>query len=491
MACGQLLRVPSFAVTSVSIRQPVPHAHELPDQMNGFVPTPSPIVDLMVAKLFGSVEPSLQSILLDPGCGEGEFIAGVLRWCTSRRCAVPKIVGIEADSVRAATAADRFARIPEVEIRHADFLRPLAKRFDYIIGNPPYVPITDLTVAERDSYRRVYATAKGRFDLYLLFFEQALRLLRPDGRLVFITPEKFLYVDTATPLRDLLLRHHVDELHFLDEQSFGDLVTYPLVSTVTAQPTHRPTRVVQRDSSIRDVRLERRTSWLPVVLGHEHASHVLTLMDACIRISCGVATGADSVYVVRDAELPVDLAPFAHPTIAGRQITEGLPLQTRSSMLVPYDDAGRILPEPTLGALGRYLAEPMRHQQLLRRTCATRKRWYAFHENPPMLELLRPKLLCKDITATPFFVVDKEGNIIPRRSTYYIVPIDPSSLEELASHLNSSQSRDWLRAHCQRAANGFLRLQSHVLKRLPIPASLAPASCETSQLAFVAEAQPA
>lgn len=30
----------------------------------------------------------------------------------------------------------------------------------------------------------------------------------------------------------------------------------------------------------------------------------------------------------------------------------------------------------------------------------------------------------------------------------------------------------WLTANCQRAANGYLRLQSHVLKRLPLPERL-------------------
>jgi adenine-specific DNA-methyltransferase len=73
------------------------------------------------------------------------------------------------------------------------------------------VPITGLSEDERRSYRQRYTTATGRFDLYLLFFEQALRLLKPGGRLVFITPEKFLYVRTAEPLRRALGAVAVEE----------------------------------------------------------------------------------------------------------------------------------------------------------------------------------------------------------------------------------------------------------------------------------------
>jgi SAM-dependent methyltransferase len=459
--------------------------------MKGFVPTPASVVDLMVDKLFAGRGPTANTRLLDPGCGEGEFIAGVIRWCEARKCDLPHIIGIEAEPARASTAATRFDGKATIEIRNADFLTSSDERFDFIIGNPPYVPITDLSILERTTYRNEYLTAKGRFDLYLLFFEQALRLLKPDGRLVFITPEKFLYVDTARPLREILLRNQIEELHFLDERTFGDLVTYPIISTVVARYSQESTLVISRESGVMSVSFENAGSWIPAILGSEHRTASAVLADACIRISCGVATGADSVYVMRDQDIPEQLRQFAYPTISGRQITEGIELQTRSSILVPYDDTGQLLPEWRLGELRAYLADESRAARLQRRTCAAYKPWYAFHENPPMLDVLRPKLLCKDITAKPFFIPDYDGGIIPRHSVYYIVPRDPSCLDELARHMNSPASIEWLQMHCQRAAKGFLRLQSQVLKRLPIPTALVRAIADGDQLPLVVERAPA
>jgi len=251
------------------------------------------------------------------------------------------------------------------------------------------------------------------------------------------------------------------------------------------------TSIVHRDRNQTQVRLKGTDSWLPLVLGGDSPSGEPTLADACIRISCGVATGADSVYVMRDADLPASLRPFAYPTISGRQIAEGVSLHTTSSMLVPFDEVGNLLAEWRLGELGNYLKEERRFAKLLSRTCTARKPWYAFHENPPMLEMLRPKLLCKDITATPFFIPDHDGGVLPRHSVYYIVPRDASSIDAMARHLNSSSSRDWLRMHCQRAANGFLRLQSQVLKRLPIPAELVPLYDKVDQLPLTVERVPA
>jgi adenine-specific DNA-methyltransferase len=338
------------------------------------------------------------------------------------------------------------------------------------VGNPPYVPITELSETERSGYRSTYATAQGRFDLYLLFFEQALKLLKPRGRLVFITPEKYLYVDTARTLRRLLRQYHVEELHFLDEQTFADLVTYPLVSSIVAGSDRLETRVVGRHGGGGIVKFSGRdTSWLPVILGSPDESPTLRLTDVCIRISCGVATGADSVFVVKSDRLDSKLRQFAHPTIAGRELRPTTPPSGWHSLLVPYTDSGALISEEDLGALAPYLNEASRRQRLLRRTCVARKPWYAFHETPPMAEVLKPKLLCKDITASPFFIADHEGKIIPRHSVYYIVPREVGHLDNLVTYLNSQLAQDWLRANCQRAANDFLRVQSRILKRLPIP----------------------
>jgi hypothetical protein len=435
----------------------------------------------MVAKLFRSRPPRADETLLDPGCGTGAFILGVIRWCAQRKCPTPRIVGIESDHRLLEQATSNLGQSHLVCLVHEDFLTPRSERYDYIIGNPPYVPITGLTVEERVMYRQRYQTARGRFDLYLLFFEQSLRVLGPKGRLVFITPEKFLYVQAAGSLRRKLAQVGVEEIELIEESAFGDLVTYPTITTVASSPSSQ-TRIKLREGTWRTIRLSSAgSSWLPLINGTDKHSSGPVLADAFVRISCGVATGADSVYVMSDSVLPATLRPFALPTLSGRRITPGGAIRTTQSMLVPYSQNGALLSEAELGPLGEYLRDPRRHARLMQRTCVARKPWYAFHENPPLEDILRPKILCKDIGSRPWFVVDESGDIVPRHSVYYLVPKDPSNIHDLCEYLNSHAASAWLMAHCQRAANGFVRLQSHVLKRMPLPNHL----LATPQLASV------
>jgi len=438
--------------------------------MKGFVLTPRETVDMMVELLFQERSPGQNDTVLDPGCGTGEFIDGIIRWCKRRQLTLPRITGIESDVRHIPALNAKYKRLRAVRIEHADFLTDGRTTYNFIVGNPPYVAITSLSESEKARYRTHYTTARGRFDLYLLFFEQALRCLAPSGRLVFITPEKYLYIETARPLRDLLSRYHLEQIRFVREDTFGKLVTYPMITVIQNGPLGS-TQVIRRDGSIVKVNLPRgRDSWLPLLEGAAPQRTDVALGDLCLRISCGVATGADSVFVRPADSLEPGLRRFAHPTIAGRQLnstTSDLP--QRFVMLIPYDMDGQLLPLEQLGNLGRYLMRDEVRQRLLARTCAKHKPWYAFHETPALREILRPKILCKDIAETPKFWVDRSGQIVPRHSVYYIVPHEPDTVDIIASYLKSPSAHQWLVQNCQRASKGFLRLQSRVLQRLPMP----------------------
>ena len=441
--------------------------------MKGFVPTPEAIVDLMVDKLFEGRHPTASSRILDPGCGRGAFIQGILRWCHSRQIEPPTIVGVDLNPSHVYYCRELFRGFAQIEIAQGDFLDRVCPSFDFVVGNPPYVSLGALSADERTRYRGAYQTATGRFDLYLLFFERALRLLSRSGRLVFITPEKYCYVESARPLRRLLSQWRVEELHFLTEDTFAGLITYPLVTTITGDGGGGTVRVIDRTGPTRCIQLPvGEASWIPAIRGASVSSGMVRLEDAALRVSCGVATGADSVFIVRTSELDPALQRFARPTLSGREITSTQLPHLKWSLLLPYDSSGLLIPEAKLGALGVFLKHDERRKLLERRYCVASKPWYAFHETPPLTTILRPKILCKDIGAEPLFVVDHQGAIVPRHSTYYIVPANPTQLDELAEYLNSDDARVWLLNHCQRAASGFIRVQSHVLKRLPLPSSL-------------------
>lgn len=68
--------------------------------------------------------------------------------------------------------------------------------FDAVLGNPPYIRIQELQKSasqQVDWFNKNFFTAgQGNYDLYVLFIEQGLKILRPKGRLSYILPHKIL-----------------------------------------------------------------------------------------------------------------------------------------------------------------------------------------------------------------------------------------------------------------------------------------------------------
>jgi hypothetical protein len=97
------------------------------------------------------------------------------------------------------------------------------------------------------------------------------------------------------------------------------------------------------------------------------------------------------------------------------------------------------------------------------------KPWFKFKDSVPFQDLLSPKILIKDITDTPEFWLDFSGTTIPRHTVYYLTPKGETKLSELIDYLRSDIAVKWLESECQKASNGSLRVQTAVLRRLPVP----------------------
>lgn len=125
---------------------------------------------------------------------------------------------------------------------HAEL--PADSLFDSILGNPPYVNIREIAKSQSPTQQRQfklrYRSARGNYDLYVLFVERALGWLRAGARLGMIVPNKLAGLAYARPCRELLrcetTIEHVADLSTLNV--FPDAGVYPLVVICSKRPPH-------------------------------------------------------------------------------------------------------------------------------------------------------------------------------------------------------------------------------------------------------------
>lgn len=110
--------------------------------------------------------------------------------------------------------------------------------FDIVIGNPPYVRMEFLKPV-KPHLEQHFAVASDRADLYAYFFELGLRLLKPGGRLGFISSSTFFRTGSGAPLRAHLSSWADLEcvIDFGDAQLFEGVTTYPAILTMVKRAT--------------------------------------------------------------------------------------------------------------------------------------------------------------------------------------------------------------------------------------------------------------
>ena len=498
----------------------------------GKVYTPPAIVRFSLDAAGYSTDTEIELLpVLDPACGAGVFLeealrrlaarisslSGDLRFAPTARtfldAARRNLVGIDIDAAACALARRSLARTASEltglavsadyfaeSIIQADFLSDELIRsggrlsilppFGHVVGNPPYVATTRLDDTIKDGYRRVFRTASGRIDLYILFFERGVSLLRSGGRLTFITPDKFLTSQSARPLRRLLREEGavVRLARFDSHRIFRAAATVPCVTVFERGAPQTAVELIrcageERDAGPVQVLQRVRVSsafivgdnWAAVtpkqsaLLARICGTHP-TLRTVSQRVSAGLATGRDRVFVFPEGEHQHIEPELLFPALRGRDITPFNVSESGLRVLIPYRldaDVPALIDIRDYPGACRYLSQ--HREELERRHCVRTwgKAWYDLHDPIPFDLASRQKLVVPDVADRNRFAVDF-GAFVPLHSAYYIVPKEIDA-RYLTTVLNSKPLELLIRATSPRVKDGFSRYRSQFLLGLPVP----------------------
>jgi hypothetical protein len=100
---------------------------------------------------------------------------------------------------------DEMKRVNAFDWRQAFPRAMKAGGFDCIIGNPPYVRPHNIAAPIKQYFWDKYRTFVKKSDIYCVFIEKALELMRDGSSLGFIVSDGWLRLDSFQKLRELLL----------------------------------------------------------------------------------------------------------------------------------------------------------------------------------------------------------------------------------------------------------------------------------------------
>ncbi|MFD6277190.1 Eco57I restriction-modification methylase domain-containing protein [Streptomyces sp. NPDC060209] len=503
---------------------------DLPPQavVHGEVFTRRWVVDLIFDLLGYTADKDLSTVrLVEPACGSGAFLAAAAtRISASCRAhgrpisdalasirafdLLPRNVQasrrvVEKELVDEGWQPDEATQVAAAWVQQGDYLLqpPSEHGADYVVGNPPYIRLEDVPDDRMKAYRSVCSTMGGRADIYVGFYEVALRSLNPDGQLGFICADRWMRNQYGSRLRQLVNRHFSMDLALVmhDVDAFYDQVAaYPAITIISNRPqneavaadTNRFFGAEQargflawyfdadsqstKKESFQGARLphwfDDDASWptasparLAMLEDLNERFGLLEDPQAGTRVGIGIATGADKVFLTGNADLvePDRLLPMAMV----RDTTSG-GLDWHGTYLVnPWTAEGDLVDLTAYPQLASYFEE---HGAALRkRYVATKQphRWYKTIDKVDHELTRRPKLLFPDMKLTIHPVLD-EGGLYPHHNLYFIVS-DVWDMRVLGGLLLSKVAEAFVEAYAVKMRGGTLRFQAQYLRRIRVP----------------------
>lgn len=187
----------------------------------GAVSTPRRIVELMIELADLKRQKNLD--ILEPACGFCNFLIGIyLRYPQNN------FYGVEINDEVYKKIKELFKDTPFKLIKTDFLLWKTTKKFDLIIGNPPYGIIGDgshypihTLKRKKEEYKKTFNTWFGKYNIYGAFIEKSISLLKSGGKLVFIIPATWMILDEFKRLRKFLSYLGKVKVYYLGSNVFN------------------------------------------------------------------------------------------------------------------------------------------------------------------------------------------------------------------------------------------------------------------------------
>ncbi len=492
-------------------------AWEHSESDKGQIYTRPEVVEFMLSAIgLNSFEDFKNARILEPSCGEGEFVVAIVKRLINQGNTRPSIKQLEdkllavdlvgsslditKNKVASILEAKGYSAVDVASLLNnwflsSDFLlEDIGSKFTHVIGNPPYVRVENIPKNILEKYRKNFSTMTDRADLYIPFYEKSLSLLVEGGKLSFICTDRWTKNVYGKSLRRFISENYSLEL-FIDLYGVDafekKVMTYPAITQIlkgkndftvlkhntnfSQDEAEEILSVFKGESTALQVRKGIVDDLKPWLLGSSDQMALIRklengfplLEETGCKVFIGAATGSNKVYIL-DRETAHDKIEKDRllPVITANELKTGS-IEWRGKYLINTYDENGVIALKNYPKLASYLNE--NKEALSNRHVAKKDKvnWFKTIDRVYEDRANMEKLLIPDISSEAIVLHDK-GDYHPNNSIYYICS-NGWDLHALRVILLSNITKIFISAYSTKIANGYLRFQAQHLRKLCLP----------------------
>lgn len=362
--------------------------------------------------------------------------------------------------------------------------------FDVVIGNPPYVR-QELFKEIKSYLKSKYDSYNSLADLYVYFIEKGVNLLKKDGLMSFILPNKFLKTTYGKEIREFLKKlTHVKQIYDFDDYPvFEDATTYPMImvleknemasddtflfSKLIDKQTLNPIESLQSTQQKITYDQIGSSSW--TFAGVDNSKIIEKLEQNSITLSefvsdkifRGISTGKNDVFII-DKQKKDELLQDPKASILIKKIVTGsevkrynIDFQDQYIIFVPWD-----YDLEHSHTVKNYLISNKKELEKRPEVKEGRFNWWCLsrYGSKNAIYLSQPKIIYPRITNQSNFCLDDSGETYLADNNFFI----SSGSKSLLGLLNSNVIFFFLRHICPTLRGGFYDFRRPYVEKIPI-----------------------
>lgn len=321
-------------------------------------------------------------------------------------------------------------------------------RFDFIIGNPPYISYHDIDEANRKYIRQNFSTCKkGKFDYCYAFLEKGVDLLAPRGKMVQLIPSNIYKNVFADKIRKKLLPGVSTVWEYPNNQLFEDTLTSSSLLVYENRNSIRTInyRVMPKSKTVQIEKklLEDKWVFLNTNIGRKKTVRFGNRYHASIS----VATQLNEAFIVKGENS------IESECLRNAAAPRTLRYKKREQIIFPYyyDDKNTLMryEESTFKSRFPRAYEHLSvfKDRLIERDSDKSANWYEYGRSQALSHLNQEKLLLSTVITNAVEVYYLTVEDIPYSGIYITVSDGKSSLQDALSILQSEDFLDYISSH--------------------------------------------
>jgi adenine-specific DNA-methyltransferase len=380
------------------------------NKKNGVYYTPSLLADFLIRRIIRDRPFKKDIRILEPSCGDGVFVRHLLekeKLLGSRNCEIDLVEknAMELKKVSMNYGTSYLFQLNYYEEDYLNFQKRITKKYDLIIGNPPYI---NKKVMEEEQIALAEEILKGAGfkpytikNIWIAFLVSAVEKVECDGILCFVLPAEIMQVKHSEKIREYL----IGEFEYIEVYTFKELLfqntdqdTVVFIGYkkhhLKGLAFHKVQDVTDIENTTESVLIEqpvKGVKWTNYFLSIKD----LTLLDSwrkkCYEIhhygdtSVGIVTAANDFFIVDERTLSDNqLNSLAIPILKKGSLIDNTVRVTQENMdyLSSHGHPTNLLLfgdqpiEQFDGPIQTYLNQGVENEIHKRYKCKKRKNWY-------------------------------------------------------------------------------------------------------------------